>query len=57
MDVELEQLYGNHNQQSDDLYQQIVSVAKDGIRVSEIFLKNTDKTKELICKCIENNCK
>lgn len=57
VDVELEQLYGNHNQQSDDLYQQIVSVAKDGIRVSEIFLKNTDKTKELICKCIENNCK
>ena len=43
VDNELEQLYGERK--DDNLYQQVMSVARDGIRVSEIFLKNVDKTK------------
>lgn len=45
VDNELEQLYGERK--DDNLYQQVMSVARDGIRVSEIFLKNVDKTKKL----------
>lgn len=56
VDNELEQLYQNHGQQDDNVYQQIMSVATDGIRVSKIFLKNAEKTKELIRKCIEEKC-
>jgi len=50
VDNELEQLYGERK--DDNLYQQVMSVARDGIRVSEIFLKNVDKTKKLIHECI-----
>lgn len=53
VDNELEQLYGERK--DDNLYQQVMSVARDGIRVSEIFLKNVDKTKKLIHECNYEN--
>lgn len=45
VDNELEQLYGERK--DDNLYQQVMSVARDGIRVSEDFLEKCGQNKKI----------